>query len=203
MSSAPLGSVLTRMLLCLHPLLFGPAHSPLASQGLGPHLLVPLLPHHRVPGAACLQGPAPPCPRGRGAQRGPCHHCSTGQPDAWVLLAPSWREWGAAALLVPPSSISVNPGSESLGGRSNISQHLRLRNRRRRPQLSGNLGGNERSNPGPQRQQSLVWVGGGDRTCHSRLQCHVHPLLESLPWVTFGACVLVCFLLGFGNDLRY
>lgn len=129
MSSAPLGSVLTRMLLCLHPLLFGPAHSPLACQGLGPHLLVPPLPHHRVPGAACLQGPAPPCPRGRGAQRGPCHRCSTGQPDAWVLLAPSWREWGAAALLVPPASISVNPGSESLGGHSNISQHLRLRNR--------------------------------------------------------------------------
>lgn len=80
---------------CFYPLLLGPAHSLLASQGLGPHLLAPPRPPpHRVPGAACLQGPAPPCPRGRGAQKGPCHQCSTGQPDAWVLLSPSWRGWG-------------------------------------------------------------------------------------------------------------
>lgn len=43
----------------------GRAHSPLASQGLGPPLASPSS-APRVPGAACLQGPAPPCPRGRG-----------------------------------------------------------------------------------------------------------------------------------------
>lgn len=154
---APLGCcVLTRMLLCLYPVLLTPAYSPLASQGLGPHLLAPPS-HPPTPVGArdCLPpGPSSSLSPGEGGTKGPCHHCSTGQPDAWVLRAPSWRGWGAASL-ASLSYIAVHPGLETLGGVL-ISLNISDRNGRHCPQPPGNLGDdNDRYSSGHERQEAL------------------------------------------------
>lgn len=145
-------AVLTWMLLLRHPLLHWPR---LQSPGL-PGSRPPLASPSPPPG--CQGPPASraqllPAPEGGGHKGALVTTAGAGQPDAWVLLAPSWRGWGEAASLAPPSSITVHPGSGSLGGSSNGSGSLRLRNRKRCSQCLGNLGGQDRYNLGPKRPQ--------------------------------------------------
>lgn len=51
-----------------------------------------------------------------------------------------------------------------------------------------------------------MWAGGGGRTLSFSVSVSPPPSLQSLPGVTFGACILVYVSeapLVTGNDLRY
>lgn len=107
-----LAAVLTWMLLLLHPLLHRPSSQSPGLPGSSPPLASP------SPPPGCQGPPASraqllPAPEGGGHKGALVTTAGTGQPDAWVLLAPSWRGWEEAASLVPPppslSTLALGP----------------------------------------------------------------------------------------------